>query len=71
MLRLFLRYNKAIKPRLLSSTATSPIIYSTVNQTAKIGTSLVKYGVNLSKYASDGKLDPGKIYAYMYRYMYV
>ena len=58
MLRTFLRRVKptALKPR-FSSTPTP--IYSTVNQPAKLGTSLSKYGVNLSKYAADGKLDPG------------
>ena len=60
MLRQFLYRSK---PVLSKQRYFSTPIYSTVHQPAKLGTSLSKYGVNLSKYAADGKLDPG-IYFY-------
>lgn len=56
MLRQFLYRSK---PVLSKQRYFSTPIYSTVHQPAKLGTSLSKYGVNLSKYAADGKLDPG------------
>ena len=66
MMRFFGRRVVSVEHSFAKQRTFSTPIYSTVHQPAKLGTSLSKYGVNLSKYAADGKLDPGTTASYCY-----